>query len=292
MRKILLFCYLSAKEYILLYHFLKHYKKLGVTEFHLTIDCHNDENLKQRAGEITKDYNTVNTFVNKYNSNLKQDAVNKFINNNRSDSNWLVYVDLDEFINLENSIGIDCKNLIELGEYLNSLNILSIRAYMFDKVNPEKIDTTLRLDVDISETLSHYYPVCNNIRRRLNYNKSPFFLGTNEPIWKGSSFFFKGSNGSQAFKAYYKSEKYQSLCKNKFIVLDHYKWHKDSIKKLKERLLIYKDNSPKVRIYNTHLSELKNIIKNGYEKDLLTKNITDPKNLHPSTIKKDFTFKY
>ena len=155
---------------------------------------------------------------------------------------------------------------------------------MFDKVNPEKIDTTLRLDVDISETLSHYYPVCNNIRRRLNYNKSPFFLG--------SKFFFKGSHGSNAFTAYYKSEKYQSVCKNKFIVLDHYKWHKDSIKKLKERLLIYKDNSSKVRIYNTHLSELKNIIENGYEKDLLTKNITDPKNLHPSTIEKDFTFKY
>ena len=275
MKKILLFCYLSAKEYILLYHFLKHYKKLGVTEFHLTIDCHNDENLKQRAGEITKDYHTVNTFVNKYTSELKEEAVNNFIKKYHSSCDWFVYVDLDEFINLEQSKGIDCKNLSELACILESENIKSIRGVMCDKVNPHNISTKLSLDIDISESFSDYYPV-SSILVRANLNKNPFF--------SGGEFYFLGSHGSRAFNSYYLPSKIKKYLKDKFIVLDHYKWHEDSVEKLKDRLEIYGDSftskskhhsnpEGKVSIYKKQLGSLIKVIEKGYYKKLLTKDV-------------------
>lgn len=269
--KILLFCYLSSKEYILLYHFLKHYKKLGVNEFHLTIDCHNDENLKEKAIEVTKNYNTFNTFVNEYTSEIKQNLINRFIKEKAGDYNWIVYVDLDEFINLKESKINSCNNLIDLANSLNSEDIKSIRGYMCDKVNPSNIETPLDFNTEISDSFSHYYPVSSIFVKKgtSSLRKNPFF--------RGNSFSFLGSHTSDDFENYYNSN-YKA--NNNFLILDHYKWHKQTIEKLKHRFEVYgksyvwKDKHHdcgeyKINLYKNHLKSFEEIIKNGYETQLL-----------------------
>lgn len=90
---------IAASSSSMIEHFVKHYRRVGVSSENMSFLVHHDnENEKENVESILEEIGIGTdkiSFIDQYHSNIKRDAVNEHIESLPKDA-WLVYPDLDE----------------------------------------------------------------------------------------------------------------------------------------------------------------------------------------------------
>jgi len=245
-KKIKLFCYFDGSQPILLKHFLIHYSKLGVTEFNLVADMQATSSSKSNIKKIIEKYDVNIKYVSGYHSNKKRTEVNDFILKAKSANNWIVYADLDEFANLEESIIINEKfsNLPDLFLFLESRGLNCLRGWMCDKISKNgKLDEIIE-EVPIYEQYPLYCPITLK-------------LGLDRALTR-KIFCFKPVLSLANSHDFVKPNTNVNLDGKMLLVIDHYKWDSSVTKRLQDRLdKVYTDQSDdRVILYKNLLENL------------------------------------
>jgi|TARA_B100001094_G_scaffold284203_1_gene297548 hypothetical protein len=221
------------------------------------VDINSNNNLKNAIEKIINNYNTRTTYVNGYHSDAKREQINNYIKELSDTEDWLVYVDIDEFINLKESPGIDCIDLPELIRNISSHGLDGISGIICDKFCISDLQKEITTQKDSLSNFSHYYPFTKLCSQS---HKLPLFKC-------GANFRFTSSH---CIKGKIRKPK------NLFLVIDHYKWNKDTIEKLKKRLFTYKKDARK-KFYMQQKKLLEGIIKNKLDPKLTFERLYDKK---------------
>ncbi len=253
--KIPLFCFVDSEQEILFRHFVSHYKKLGVTEFHFTVDLSSNPNFKNVCLKEFREDEIHFEFVSKYHSDFKREKVNDFLRScSEKQIKWVLYIDLDEFLNLEKSFLGEEKfeSLSSLLLFLDQQNLDALRCYMADKV---AFDGTFK-PLTINQPINLQFPL-------YNLNLSSELYGVPARLDKISILRPMG----QFTSSHNILEKFR-INDNFVGILDHYKWDSSIKKRIKKRVLTYhqhQDEKSRARLifYSNQLKSLDN-------KDLLT----------------------
>jgi hypothetical protein len=225
--KIPLFCFVDSEQEILFRHFVSHYKKLGVTEFHFTVDLSSNPNFKNVCLNEFREDEIHFEFVSKYHSDFKRDKVNDFLSSCcEEDIEWLLYVDLDEFLNLEKSFLGEEKfeSLSSLFLFLDQQNLDALRCYMADKV---ALDGTFK-PLTINQPINLQFPL-------YNLNLSSELYGVPARLDKISIL-----RPTTRFTSSHDIKGRLTMNDNFIGVLDHYKWDSSIKKRIEKRVSIYK----------------------------------------------------
>ena len=208
-------------------------------------------------------------FSKKYHTDLKRDNVNNFIKTVNS-KDWVVYPDLDEFINLKQSFSGKFKTLRELGEELEKNDNNMIYGFMCDRIT----DNNTLPKIKTGESMETQFPFYSKLSMQLgipNFNSRKYI-------------FFKPPFKLISSHTHEENKTISSNIKQ-FLVIDHYKWDKSVVSRLKPRLQLYKNCSGSDRY-----KIIKNLV-NNLSKGVIPDNVKKYKNfdyeLIPQRFRKD-----
>ena len=142
----------------LLYHFIDHYKALGITNWALTLHASLKKelnNLEVFADILTQWDIAYEVWIDEYNTHKREDRDNIFVQQ-QEDSTWIFGVDLDEFVDFP----------CPIPEYLASLseqNYNCLSGRLIDRVDAEGNLRSIEKTPDISDQFPRIAAVKKNI---------------------------------------------------------------------------------------------------------------------------------
>jgi len=209
----------------LLYHFLDHYKKLGITKWAITlhVGIRKELNNLKIFEDILSQYKIpCEVWIEEFDTHKREKQHNIFVQNQK-DNSWIFGVDLDEFVDFPCSIP-------QYLEQLSNLGYNCLCGELIDRVDNQGILKNIEKDIPIENQFPRIAEVKKNIYQP-STPKAPFEkkLAIQKPLQWGIGHHFINRQTREYQREY-----------PDILTINHYAWDHLLIGRIQQRVDYYK----------------------------------------------------
>lgn len=243
---IYLTCCINANMPILTQHFMKYYKNIGIENFLIIVNSLTDNNKELNDTlDILSKYNIYpEIWIGIYDVHTYREKRLALQYTHCSKNDWVVGVDLDEFVGFPN----EYKSFPELLNYCDNNKINCVRGIFVDRIS----DTGELKKIESYPDISIQFPIKCEITKLIN------------KAWVSKIIAFKGDMETITGHHYlsYEYEK-NAVYYPEILDVNHYKWDITIIDRIKKLISIPNYNNIDIGWYEEGNRFLKYINKNG-----------------------------